>query len=131
MEDGTDQDLLTAELERLGSSAAILRLTGEVDISSAHLLTTQFKTVTRDGLGSLVIDATGVTFMDSTGLHALVEGKRMVHHNGTQIVLVPSRQVRRVLELVFPEPLFAARVDTVEEALARLDGAVERVGDID
>lgn len=98
----------------------ILKLAGEVDLSSAQVLTSQFKAILRDGFSSVVIDATGVTFMDSTGLHALVEGKRLIHENGTEIVLVPSPQVRRVLELVFPDPLFAARVDSVEEALAGL-----------
>ena len=70
---------------------------------------------------AVIIDASGVTFMDSTGLHALVEGKKLIHENGTRIVLVPSRQVRRVLELVFPDPLFATRVETIEEALAAID----------
>lgn len=114
------KELLIAELEPIGESAALLRLIGEIDLSSSHVLTAQFEKIGRDGLTGVVIDATEVSFMDSTGLHALIEGKRLVHERGTRIFLVPSRQVRRVLELVFPEPLFAARLDTVEEALAAL-----------
>ncbi len=57
-----------------------------------------------------------VTFMDSTGLHALVSGKDRIHGSGTTIALIASPQVRRVLELIFPEPLFAARVDTMDQA---------------
>jgi anti-sigma B factor antagonist len=116
------EDLLTAELSHLGVGTAILHLAGEVDISSAHVLTSQFETVARSGLTGLIIDATAVTFMDSTGLHALVDGKRLIHESGTRIVLVPSRQVRRVLELVFPEPLFAARMDSMDEAIASMSG---------
>jgi len=117
MQDRNSEDLLTAELRTLSDGAAIVHLIGEVDISSAHLLDTQLKNVAKTELRGVIIDATGISFMDSTGLHALVEGKRLLHDNGTRIVLVTSPQVRRVLELVFPDSLFAARVDSIEEAL--------------
>jgi anti-anti-sigma factor len=84
-----------------------------------------FQVIADRGLRSVIIDATDVTFMDSTGLHALVDGKRIIHETGTTIYLVPSSQVRRVLELAFPEPLFAARLDSVEEALAALGRPLE------
>lgn len=109
-------ELLTTELHGVGGSAAILRLKGEVDISSAPKLAEQFQLAAENGCSELLIDATAVTFMDSSGLHALVEGKRLIHQNGSKIALVPSDQVRRVMELVFPEPLFAARVGTINEA---------------
>ncbi|MFP4555071.1 MAG: STAS domain-containing protein, partial [Actinomycetota bacterium] len=72
---------------------------------------------------SVILDATDVTFMDSTGLHALIEGKRTLHEHGSQIFLVPSPQVQRVLELVFPDPLFASRLESVDEALSVIDQA--------
>ena len=117
--------LLTAEFESIQANAAILRFAGEIDLSTANILTQQFRVIADQGLRSVVIDATDVSFMDSTGLHALVEGKRLIHETGTTIYLVPSSQVRRVLELVFPEPLFAARLDSVEEALAAMERAME------
>lgn len=120
MEERVIQDLLTAELRTLTEKGAILRLTGEIDISSVHVLNEHFQIAADAGCSELVIDATNVTFLDSAGLHALIEGKRLIHQNGSQIALVPSPQVRRVMELAFPEPLFAARVDTVEEALKSL-----------
>ena len=121
MQDRNPEDLLIAELRSLSDGAAILLLTGEVDISSAHLLSTQLSMAAKNELRDVIIDATSVSFMDSTGLHALVEGKRLLHDSGTRIVLVPSPQVRRVLELVFPDPLFAARVDSVDVALAIIE----------
>ncbi len=126
MEDRPTQDLLTAELQTLTGNGAILRLTGEIDLSSVHVLHEQFENAANAGCSELVIDATNVTFMDSTGLQALIEGKRLIDGNGCQIALVPSRQVRRIMELMFPDPLFAAQFDTVEEALGFLgigDGA--------
>jgi anti-anti-sigma factor len=128
VENSTAQDLLTAELQTLNSNASILRLAGEIDISSVNLLSEQFEIAASAGCSELVIDATNVTFMDSSGIHAMIEGKRLIHETGIAIAMVPSRQVRRVLELVFPEPLFAARVDTVKEALCFLGLDGERDG---
>lgn len=115
-------DLLVVEVEPISDGTVMVLLKGEVDISSAHLLTSQFSDLAAKPHASVIVDATEVTFMDSTGLHALVEGKRALHDNGTRIFLVPSRQVRRVLELVFPDPLFAFRLDSVEEALRMIGG---------
>jgi anti-anti-sigma factor len=119
MED-ISQSLLTAELEHVNDKTAVLRLSGEIDLSSVHVLGEQFEAIVGQHLPDVIVDATSVTFMDSTGLHALVEGKRALHESGTRIYLVPSSQVRRVLELVFPDPLFAARVASVDEALAAI-----------
>lgn len=118
MTDNTSRDLLTLETEVVDENMVIVRLTGEIDISSAHLLSDQFASMVTEGRSAIILDATNVTFMDSTGLHALVEGKRTLHDKGSRIYLVPSRQVRRVLELVFPDPIVAARLDSVDEAMA-------------
>lgn len=126
MKDKTSEDLLAVEAEVVRDDVVVVRLTGEIDISSAHLLSDQFTSKVMEGKSAIILDATQVTFMDSTGLHALVKGKRTLHEKGARIFLVPSRQVRRVLELVFPDPVVAARLDSVEEAMAALDaGAVE------
>jgi anti-anti-sigma factor len=111
---------LRSEIEELTNGAAILRLSGEIDLATAPSMVSQFQSLADQGLTDVIIDATDVTFIDSTGLNGLIEGKRIIHEKGSQIILVPSRQVRRVLELVFPEPLFEARVDSMTEARAML-----------
>lgn len=120
MRDETPSPLLTVDLKPLNERAGMVVLAGEIDMSTSPLLDEEFRTAAESNFSSLIIDATGVTFIDSTGLHSLVEGKRLVHGKGIEMYLVPSQQVRRVLELVFPEHLFATRVDTVEAALAEL-----------
>jgi anti-sigma B factor antagonist len=97
-------------------SGAVLRLSGEVDMTTASKLETAFQELADRRLTEVIVDASTVTFMDSTGLHALVKGKQLIHEAGSNLALVASHQVRRVLELVFPDPLFAARVDTMEQA---------------
>lgn len=126
MNDQASADLLTVETEELPDGAVVMRLSGEVDISSANIMAEQFESLAGRGTTAVVLDATKVTFMDSTGLHALVEGKRILHEAGTRIFLVPSNQVRRVLELVFPDPLFAARLNSVDEAVAALEPNIPR-----
>ena len=83
-------------------------------------MVSRFQELADKGLTDVIIDAREVSFIDSTGLHGLIEGKRIIHEKGSKIVLVPSRQVRRVLEVVFPEPRFAARLDSMDEAFAFL-----------
>jgi anti-sigma B factor antagonist len=104
----------------VGQGAALLRIVGDIDLATVDQFRRALAALVERHLGDVIIDATGVAFMDSTGLHALVEGKRVIHERGSNIVLVVSPNVRRILELIFPEPLFAARVDSMEEALAIL-----------
>ncbi|HET8738720.1 MAG TPA: STAS domain-containing protein [Acidimicrobiia bacterium] len=115
--DDTENELLTVERELLGENIVILKMSGELDLATVHLLSGQLKSVAEGDREAVIIDATQVGFMDSTGLHALVEGKRQIHEAGKRIFLVPSNQVRRVLELVFPDRLFADRLDDIEQAI--------------
>lgn len=112
---------LQVDIEELpAQGAAVLRLVGEIDIATVDLMADGLVKLGERHLIDVIIDATEVTFMDSTGLHALVEGKRHIHEDGAHIILVASPPVRRVLELMFPGSLFAARVSTLDEALAIL-----------
>ncbi|HUG08172.1 MAG TPA: STAS domain-containing protein [Acidimicrobiia bacterium] len=116
-----DSGTLKCALKPLSGSAAILSLAGEIDLATADTVGHCFRLLADEELAGVLIDATEVTFIDSSGLHALVEGKRLMHDLGCRIVLVPSRRVRKLLEIVFPEPMFAARVDSIEEGLAVLN----------
>jgi anti-sigma B factor antagonist len=116
----TAEAALNSSIEALSDGAAILVLSGEIDLATAPKMVSRFQELADKGLTNVIIDAREVRFIDSTGLHGLIEGKRIIHEKGSQIVLVPSPQVRRLLELVFPGKLFATRVDTIDEALAIL-----------
>ncbi len=119
----SDSETLECAVKPLSDSVAILILAGEIDMSTANRVTHCFQLLADEESTGVLIDATEVTFMDSSGLHALIEGKRLMHDLGCRIVLVSSRQVRRLLEMVFPEPLFAARVDSIEDGLTVLNSA--------
>jgi anti-anti-sigma factor len=78
----------------------VLTLSGELDIASAPALER-----TLDDFGAplprrLVIDLTEVTFMDSTGLRALLLARQRAVDGDHELLLCPGpRQVQRVLEL--------------------------------
>jgi anti-sigma B factor antagonist len=52
------------------------------------------------GVGTLVVDLRGVSFIDSSGLRVLVETQQMIRARGGQLeVLVQQGAVRRTLEV--------------------------------
>lgn len=77
----------------------VLAARGEVDISTADLLTECGLRELSTGPTSLVLDLSGVTFFSAAGLRALL-ALRDAAAQGTQLVLLdPSPSVRLVLEL--------------------------------
>ena len=75
------------------------RLEGELDMATTGGLTDLLLAA---GDGEVVLDFSGVSFMDSSGLRALLEGAGL--RNGRPVVIKdPSPQVRRVLEISIPD----------------------------
>src|SRR5262249_14191684 len=55
-----------------------LSLSGEVDLSTVDALQTQIAaSVEAEGVASVIIDLSGVTFLDSSGISALLKGRRL------------------------------------------------------
>jgi anti-sigma B factor antagonist len=89
------------ELFRITKTDGALIVEGEVDLAAADEL--------RDALlesaaaGTSVVDASGVTFIDSTGLHVLLTAGRALNGTGPLVVRSPSRAVRRLLSIALPD----------------------------
>lgn len=85
----------------------VLCVVGDVDLA-AH---THFQAAVDeawDGSTDLVVDCSGVTFLDSMGLRVLVTTLQRASDNGRSVVLAaPSRPVVRVLDLAGVRGLFA------------------------
>ncbi len=77
------------------------RLEGELDMATAGGLTELL--LTAPGDAPLVLDFSGVSFMDSSGLRALLEGAGLPNGEGPVVVQDPSPQVRRVFEITIPD----------------------------
>jgi len=79
-------------------SAVVLVASGELDLLGAPRLTQALPT---DLDRAVVADLSGVTFMDSSGLRALLDLRNACERQGQTLTLArPSDAVRRVIELV-------------------------------
>jgi anti-anti-sigma factor len=74
------------------------RLIGEVDLSSAGALAEALEADARQG-GDLALELSGLTFMDSTGLHVLLRTVQQMEGRGRLILLSPGERIQRLLEL--------------------------------
>ncbi len=80
----------------------VVRVTGEIDIQSSPILDEHLKKAQAEGAWSIVVDLSGVSFLDSTGLSVLVAAlKRGQDGDGAGGVRLtsPRPNVRRVLEV--------------------------------
>jgi anti-sigma B factor antagonist len=78
----------------------VLAARGEVDLSSAGRFAQELTALVADGGGSALVDLSGVTFLDSSGVRELLAANRRAEAMGLQLQLVnPSAACRRVLEI--------------------------------
>src|SRR3954468_14155275 len=80
--------------------SVIVTVFGEIDLSTADQVTTEILAVT-DGLPRVVVDLSEVTFVDSSGLNALLRAKRnLTTRDIAMRCVVPEQSVvRRVIEI--------------------------------
>ena len=82
------------------TSPTTVVLTGEIDVSTSNRVREALIAISNSGETSVVVDMTNVTFMDSTGLAALVGPlKRFRSLNGQIVLRSPSKGVLKVLEI--------------------------------
>jgi stage II sporulation protein AA (anti-sigma F factor antagonist) len=95
-------------------------LPAEVDIATAgEVRDSLLSSVNRGGI-HLVVDASPVTFMDSSGVNALVRARERAERLGGSIhVVTRSRSVLRVLEVTQLDRVLAV-VPSLEDAQACL-----------
>ncbi|MGH3428042.1 MAG: STAS domain-containing protein [Mycobacteriales bacterium] len=80
--------------------ATMLTLTGELDLASSEQLEEALARVRDWGTALVVLDLRELTFMDSTGLHLLVEANQRAREGGPQFqVISGGPQVQRLLSI--------------------------------
>jgi anti-sigma B factor antagonist len=88
-------DLISSE----GDSRVVVGLRGELDVTVAVRVVAELSVVAareRD----IIVDLTGLEFIDSSGLAALVRVRKQVRHAGGELLLAaPQRQVLRLIAL--------------------------------
>jgi anti-sigma B factor antagonist len=95
---------------------AVVVLSGELDLATAPQLRARLAAMIENGEKQIVLDLTGLEFIDSTGLSVLVMVfKRTQAAGGSMVIRNPSSGVTRIFEITGLSSLFAMGVD--EEAL--------------
>jgi anti-sigma B factor antagonist len=106
----------------LGGDVHLVELEGQIDLYSAPAFKEHVLGAVESGKRRLVVDLSGVEFMDSTGLSVLVGAWKRVRPDGGSVTIVSQREdVRRLFELVGLDYAFAIcarREDAVEIARA-------------
>ena len=76
-----------------------LVLTGELDIASSWLLEHPLLKIRADGVQSFTLDLSGLTFIDSTGIRAVLAASGLCATRGCEFMVIPGPgQVQRVFE---------------------------------
>jgi anti-sigma B factor antagonist len=83
-----------------GPDCVRVTVTGELDLATVPEFDRQLDRIDLTAVKRLVLDVSGVPFMDSTGLHAVVQRHRSVQANGCQLIVRRGPdQVQRLFEL--------------------------------
>lgn len=99
-----------------GHSYTVVALAGECDVYTYDQLRGALEAEVAGEAGLLVVDLSGLGFMDSTGVQVLLDIRAMMSERGGRLVLVsPQATVARVLNLVGADQLIPV-YDTFEEA---------------
>ena len=82
------------------ASGWCLRAVGEIDIANAGMLVHEVRKALMRGADSIRVDLTETTFMDVSGVRALLEIERTAEAYAAPLeIICPSHAARRVIEL--------------------------------
>lgn len=108
---------LELAVREVGENAAVITLSGEMDIYSSPRLLEEIFTLADGGRPFIVLDLSTLDYLDSTGIGAISAGRKKVRDAGGNIRLVsPSSLVTKVLRLTELEQTFQV-FEGAEEAL--------------
>lgn len=103
----------------IGENACVVRVSGDIDITSAERLRTHLLELAEEGHVNQVLSLEGDVFLDSAGLGAVVSIRRRLQVLGGALVLACSNElVLRLLRLTSLDKVVAIH-PTAEEALDR------------
>ena len=84
----------------LAGAQPVVRLVGEVDMATSPAVKNILAELVEGGHLAVIVDLSEVTFMDSSGLHTLVDAQRRLSDSGGKVVLrKPGPAVDRLLQI--------------------------------
>jgi anti-anti-sigma factor len=106
---------------RVDGDALVAHVSGEIDMSNAGAIVDAVAKATPNDVGGVVLDLTGIEYLDSAGIHMIYrlrDGLR-IRGQGLAVILGPSSPVHDALQLAGVKELVDL-VDSVDEALSLL-----------
>jgi anti-anti-sigma factor len=95
----TGAPAFSVSIERIRGTVH-LRCIGDLDEAGALVLSDAFASVSGNSLRAVRVDCTGVRFIDSSGVHALLECAGSCAGAAVRLSVVASAPVRQVLSLL-------------------------------
>ncbi|MEU0603527.1 STAS domain-containing protein [Streptomyces sp. NPDC006393] len=121
------QNPLSVEVTLPREDVALLTAQGYLDVDTATELQAHLANQLHHGRRHFLLDLTGVPFMDSSGMNIILRVYQEVRDRpGSVHIIAPTPAVRRVLDLTGVS-LTVPVSETVDEALALVDGEGERL----
>lgn len=106
--------------ELLNDGVVRINLSGRMDIEGVGLIDAKFADMTAEPRMSIVVDMSGVPFMSSMGIRALLMNAKPVSRRGGKFVLLnPQPNVKMVLEASGINQLISI-CSNLDEALAKV-----------
>jgi anti-anti-sigma factor len=92
---------LEISVDQPSEGVIVVAPTGELDMSNGDVLEQAIQEARRNGVGNLIIDLRGLSFMDSSGLRLLLDAwnESKLADRRLSIVVAKTGLVRRVLEV--------------------------------
>jgi anti-sigma B factor antagonist len=115
-EDGDRMELVVSR--QAVDGVPVLAVTGEVDVYSAPALSENLTQLLDEGSNTIVVDLTGVAFLDSTGLGALISARTATDKNGGSLPVVCNQErILKLFTITGLDGVFSI-FPTVEDAVA-------------
>jgi anti-sigma B factor antagonist len=112
--DGIREDPV-AGIDRNGGST-VVRLAGELDLYNAHAVREALIAACEESPDRLVVDLSGVNFIDSTALGVLIEARTRMTNRRSFLLAAPGLETRRALEISGLDKHFNVH-ESLDEAL--------------
>ena len=110
----------------VGESVTVF-VEGEVDVSCAGEVTAAVESAAAPGVRSCIVDLTGVEFIDSSGIAALIRARGVLSTHSVELRTRTNEPVHRVFDIAGVVEHFAAVLDTGAGRSEGIDSHLGRV----